>query len=99
EGYFRSDLSALYGAEVRDTPLGPRMGAQLLTVLERDGAPPVLVDRGWIPEDRFSEPGRSDRNRVTLPSPGPLSQGSQGEGAQNQPRRIPAHVEGFIRPA
>ena len=26
------------------------MGAQLLTPLERPGSPPVLIDRGWLPE-------------------------------------------------
>ncbi len=25
------------------------MGAQLIQPLERDGAPPILVDRGWVP--------------------------------------------------
>lgn len=49
EGRLRSDLSAWYGVDVRDTRDGPRMGAQLVQPLERDGAPPVLVDRGWMP--------------------------------------------------
>ncbi|HEX5325305.1 MAG TPA: SURF1 family protein [Acetobacteraceae bacterium] len=48
-GRFRRDLAALLGAEVRDTPSGPQMGAELIVPLERDGAEPVLVDRGWIP--------------------------------------------------
>ncbi|HEY0419666.1 MAG TPA: SURF1 family cytochrome oxidase biogenesis protein, partial [Acetobacteraceae bacterium] len=43
-GILRSDLSALYGAEGR----GTRLGAQLLSVLERPGADPLLVDRGWV---------------------------------------------------
>src|SRR4051794_32948824 len=49
EGRFRSDLAALYGAEVRDTRRGPQIGSQLIEPLERPGAPPVLVDRGWVP--------------------------------------------------
>lgn len=48
-GRLRGDLSVLYGAEVRDTPTGPKMGAHLIEPLERDGAPPLLVDRGWVP--------------------------------------------------
>ena len=43
------DRSALYAAEVRDTRAGPELGAQLIEPLQRDGAPPLLVDRGWVP--------------------------------------------------
>lgn len=49
EGRLREDLTALYGIEVRDTPSGRIMGARLLTPLERPGADPVIVDRGWLP--------------------------------------------------
>jgi len=49
EGRLRPDLTAWYGAEVRDTPAGPRMGAQLIEPLERANAAPLLVDRGWVP--------------------------------------------------
>ena len=49
EGHLRGDLAALYGAEVRETPAGPKMGAHLIVPLERDGMPPLLVDRGWVP--------------------------------------------------
>ncbi|MGH7155251.1 MAG: SURF1 family protein [Acetobacteraceae bacterium] len=48
-GRFRRDLTALFGADVRDFPSGPVMGAQLVVPLERADGPPVLVDRGWIP--------------------------------------------------
>ena len=48
-GRLRPELSALYGAEVRETPIGPKMGAHLIVPLERAGAPPLLVDRGWVP--------------------------------------------------
>ena len=42
--------TALYGADVRATPAGPAMGGQLLQVLERPGATPIVVDLGWVPE-------------------------------------------------
>lgn len=51
-GRLRADLSALYSVEVRPTPEGPLLGAQLLEPLERSGAPAVLVDRGWVPLKR-----------------------------------------------
>lgn len=47
---------ALYGADVADTPAGPRMGARLIMALQPDGAdPPVLVDRGWVPTERIDQ--------------------------------------------
>jgi surfeit locus 1 family protein len=51
-GRFRPDLTALYGAEVRDSRNGPVLGGRLIVPLERDGAPPILVDRGWVPLNR-----------------------------------------------
>ena len=53
QGRFLGEFSVLYGAEVRETPAGPRMGGHLLTPLARAGSPLVLVDRGWIPDDSF----------------------------------------------
>ena len=50
-GRLRQDLQALYGIEVRSTAAGPAMGAYLLNPLERDGAAPVIVNRGWVPLD------------------------------------------------
>lgn len=47
-GRFDHAREALLGLEVR----GPVLGARLLTPLLRDGAAPVLVDRGWIPVER-----------------------------------------------
>ena len=47
DGHLRTDLHALYGAEVR----GDRLGGQLIMPLERAGADPVLVDLGWVPGD------------------------------------------------
>ena len=44
-------VTALYGIDVRDRPDGPaREGAQLLQVMRRPGLPPLLVDRGWVPD-------------------------------------------------
>ena len=34
-GHLRDDLSASYGAEVRDTPAGTQLGTQLIVPLER----------------------------------------------------------------
>ena len=39
---------ARYGADVRDTPAGPRMGSQLIGALGRPGLPAVLVALGWV---------------------------------------------------
>jgi surfeit locus 1 family protein len=47
-GTLRPDLSVLYGAIGRDTPRGTEMGSDLISVLERPGQPPLLVDRGWV---------------------------------------------------
>ena len=44
EGRF-APVTALYGAEVR----GNTGGARLLGILHREGAAPILVDRGWVP--------------------------------------------------
>lgn len=49
-GAFPPGPTALYGAQVEDTPAGPRMGGQLIVPLDRPGLPPVLVDRGWVPD-------------------------------------------------
>lgn len=49
-GRMRDDLRAFYGSEVRSTPSGAALGAQLITPLERPDGPPVLIDRGWLPD-------------------------------------------------
>jgi surfeit locus 1 family protein len=46
-GRYRNDRSAL----LLNRGLGDRPGVHLLTPIERDGASPVLVDRGWLPLD------------------------------------------------
>ena len=48
EGRFDHGREALVGLEVRGTALGARLVAPLL----REGAPPLLVDRGWVPIGR-----------------------------------------------
>ena len=50
-GHLRDDLSASFGAEVRDTPVGTQLGTQLIVPLERDDGIAILVDRGWVPID------------------------------------------------
>ena len=64
-GTMRDDLSANYGAEVRDTPQGTRIGAQLLVPLERPGEPPIMVDRGWVPKD-LAQGLAPDAGQVTV---------------------------------
>ena len=49
QGHLREDLAVQYGAEVRETPSGPKMGAHTIVPLEREHAPPLLVDLGWVP--------------------------------------------------
>jgi surfeit locus 1 family protein len=51
-GRFRFDLAVQFGAEVRDTNAGPTMGSFQIVPLEREDAPPILVDRGWVPQKR-----------------------------------------------
>jgi surfeit locus 1 family protein len=51
-GRLLHDKSALYGADVRDTRAGPELGAELIEPLQRDGAVPILVERGWVPLKR-----------------------------------------------
>ena len=48
DGRYRSSDQLLTAPRSRNG----RPGQQVLTVLERDGAAPVLIDRGWIPFDR-----------------------------------------------
>lgn len=51
-GHLRDDLSASYGAEVRDTPAGTQLGTQLIEPLEREDGVAILVDLGWVPDKR-----------------------------------------------
>jgi surfeit locus 1 family protein len=59
-GQLRDDLSASYGADVRDTPAGTQLGTQLIVPVERQDGDTILVDRGWVPESRphpIAQPG------------------------------------------
>jgi surfeit locus 1 family protein len=49
-GRMLDDKRAFYGSEVRETAAGSQLGAQLIMPLERASGPPVLVDRGWVPD-------------------------------------------------
>lgn len=51
-GHLRTDIGAQFGVEVRDTRKGPQLGTFLIQPLERPGEPPLLVDRGWVPQHR-----------------------------------------------
>ena len=55
-GRFDHAHEALLGVEVRGTMLG----GHLLTPLLRDGHPPLLVDRGWVPLERGRPVDRPD---------------------------------------
>jgi surfeit locus 1 family protein len=59
-GRLRDDLAVLYGAEVRDLPKGPALGAQLIEPLQREGHDTILVDRGWVPGSRPNPIAQSD---------------------------------------
>jgi surfeit locus 1 family protein len=64
-GQLRADLSAQYAAEVRDTRDGPQMGTFLIQPLERPDAPPLLVERGWVPQKRRTPIAQPD-GRTTI---------------------------------
>jgi len=51
-GRLRPAPTALFGAEVRTVQRGPEMGARLIAILDRVDAPPILIDRGWVPTER-----------------------------------------------
>ena len=53
-GHLRADLSAQYGVDVRDTRAGPEIGFYLVQPLEHSGAPPLLVERGWVPQEHHA---------------------------------------------
>ena len=64
-GTLMHDKQALFGAEVRDTLAGPDLGAYLIEPLQRAGAPPLLVDRGWVPLKRTT-PVAMPQGEVTI---------------------------------
>ena len=44
--------AALYGDEVHDSPTGPISGGELIMPLQRPNGQIVLVDLGWVPEQK-----------------------------------------------
>jgi surfeit locus 1 family protein len=80
-GVLRGGHAALYGADVRDD----RMGALLVEVLDRVGAPPLLVVLGWVPTDHGIPAAITGPRDITgyirLPEvPGWLSAADDAEG-------------------
>jgi surfeit locus 1 family protein len=59
EGVFDAPRAAVHGLEPRQGTLG----ARLLVPLLRDGAPPLLVDLGWVP---LADRGPVPEGRVTV---------------------------------
>ncbi len=55
-GRFDHAREASFGVEVRGTVLG----THLIVPLLRDGAPPLLVDRGWVPLERSTPVDRPE---------------------------------------
>ena len=53
-----------YGVEVRDLPGGSVIGSQLVDVLDRAAAPPLLVLEGWVPQGRTPPPPSPDMPRT-----------------------------------
>lgn len=51
-GRFRFDRIARFGAEVRDTSLGPTLGFYQVVPLDRGDGTTILVNRGWAPQKR-----------------------------------------------
>ncbi|MDE2517431.1 MAG: SURF1 family protein [Rhodospirillales bacterium] len=49
-GVLRPDLAVSFGAAVHDLRGVPMLGADLVVPLIRPGAPPLLVDLGWVPQ-------------------------------------------------
>ena len=50
-GRLRPGATARYGVDVRDTPQGRLLGSQVVRLLDRVGAPPIVVLLGWTPAD------------------------------------------------
>jgi cytochrome oxidase assembly protein ShyY1 len=79
-----------------------RPGHQVLGVLERDGRPAVLVDRGWIPFDRASQPPPVPEGTVAItgvaraPEPGDL--GASDQVARIAPAPIAERLDRTLTP-
>jgi surfeit locus 1 family protein len=55
-GTFDPAITALYGTELRPAGGANIGGARALAILRRDGAAPLLVDRGWVPAGTGAPP-------------------------------------------
>lgn len=64
-GRLRPAPTALFGAEVRTVQRGPEMGARLIAILDRGDAPPILIDRGWVPT-KHDRPIDQPETEVTI---------------------------------
>ncbi len=70
-GVPRPGAVARYGVDVRDTPQGRVLGSQLVVLLDRPGALPLVVLLGWVPANRtVSLPGgrQTVEGYIRLPS-------------------------------
>ena len=65
-GRLRADLSASYALDVRDTAQGPTLGTFLIQPLERPGHPPLLVERGWVPQKRTTPIAQPQGNTTVV---------------------------------
>jgi len=111
-GHLREDLSATYGAEVRDTPAGTQLGSQLIVALERNVGDPILVDRGWVPDKRSAPLAQTEddtkasptttrrfRARHALPMPPPHHRARAARRTFRLSRRRLASTHAPARPA
>jgi surfeit locus 1 family protein len=62
-GRFDHGREAMLGIELRGTTLGARL---LTPLLRPDGAPPLLVDRGWVPLERGGPIDRPEGEVVVI---------------------------------
>jgi surfeit locus 1 family protein len=78
-GHFRPGVIGYYGSQSDPSARANGLGAQQLAVLERPGAPALLVDRGWVPlpaDPHLSPPaGETTVQGYVRPgeTPGPFS--------------------------
>ncbi len=86
-GRFDHEREVMLGIELRGTTLG----AHLVTPLLREGAPPLLVDRGWVPMER--RPG-IDRPEGAVAVTGYVRQADTRD--WNSPRDDPAARRFYI---